>query len=317
VVSHGRGLFFINLFFVSRYLSFVRIVCLLAFWLVGCVKKNTAPPPVVPPAPVVVGLKNVLPVVLKESSGLCFTGGSLWSFGDSGNPNSIYKIDSASSAILQTVTISNFPNADWESITADSSYIYIGDLGNNDGDRKDLVILRIKKADISPSLSQTDVKAEAIHVAYADQTDFTSNSNTNFDCEAMISMGGSLYLFSKDRGDLRTRCYKVPKEPGSYVLTPVSTFNTSGKVTDAAYNASTGELALLGYMNRDLNSFIWLFDGYKGDDFFSGTSKRYTIGVSNTEWQTEGLTYLSAKRLLLSCESTASHPASLFFVQVQ
>jgi hypothetical protein len=97
---------------------------------------------------VTVGLKHTLPAILKESSGLCYTNGKLWTFGDSGNPNEIFSIDSSTGAILQTVVVDNFPNTDWEDITADSSYIYMGDFGNNDGDRRHLKIMRISKQDI-------------------------------------------------------------------------------------------------------------------------------------------------------------------------
>jgi hypothetical protein len=262
-----------------------------------------------------IGLKHTLPVQLKESSGLCYTDGSLWSFGDSGNPNSIYKIDSATGAILQTVTIANFPNTDWEDMTADSLYLYIGDTGNNDGNRTDLKILRIRKADLLSGSAQLSVMADAINFSYTDQVDFSSNSNTNFDCEALMAMGNYLYVFTKDRGDLKTRCYKLPKNPGTYAVSPVSTFDTGGKVTDAAYNAATGELALLGYMNQKANSFIWFFNGYTKDHFFAESSYRVNIGHSSDEWQTEGLVYISPKRLLMSCESTPAHAASLYYVQ--
>jgi len=157
----------------------------------------------------------------------------LWSFGDSGNLNGIYRIDSASGAILQVVVITNFPNVDYESITADATYIYVGDAGNNDGNRTDLKILRIKKADIAKSPGIVNVKADAINFSYTDQKDFEPNTNTNLDCEAMASIGNYLYLFSKDRGDLQTRCYKLPKDTGTYSIAPIATFNTDGKVTDA------------------------------------------------------------------------------------
>jgi hypothetical protein len=138
-------------------------------------------------------------------------------------------------------------------MTADSLYLYIGDTGNNDGNRTDLKILRIRKADLLSNQAQLSVLADAINFSYTDQVDFSVNSNTNFDCEALMAMGNYLYAFTKDRGDLKTRCYKLPKNPGTYAVSPESTFNVSGKITDAAYNSVTGELALLGYMNQKAN----------------------------------------------------------------
>jgi len=287
------------------------------FLLSSCKKTAEIVPPVIiaQSAPITVDLKHTFPELLNESSGLCYTDGNLWSFGDSGNPNSIFKIDTTTGAILQTVTIANYPNIDWEDITADSLYIYVGDIGNNDGNRTDLKILRIKKTDISANTPSVNVMGEAINFSYSDQTGFPYNSNTNVDCEALLSIENNLYLFTKDGGDLQTRCYKISKEPGTYSLAPFSSFNTNGKITAAAYNPVTKELALLGYMNQKTGSFIWFFNDYQGNGFFSGTSARLTFGSPQSDWQTEGLDYISTKRLMMSCESSTSHAASLYAVQ--
>ena len=281
----------------------------------ACKKTESEQNSITPEKNIVTGLKSTLPSVLKESSGLCYTDGSLWTFGDSGNLNAIYKIDTATGAIVQIVILANQPNVDYEDITADSLYIYVGDTGNNYGDRTDLKVLRIKKSDIASTAFELNIQADVINFSFADQKDFTSNDNTNFDCEAITSIGKFLYLFSKNRGDLETRCYKLPKDTGTYSLTPIATFNSNGKITDASYNPSTKELALLGYMNQKKASFIWFFNDYNGDDFFSGIAKRYTIGDINKDWQTEGLAYITANRFMLSCETSTSHPAALYFVE--
>jgi hypothetical protein len=306
------------MFIIRKYLTIGN--CLLSIVIAASCNKNahqaTATPVAdKPAAKIIVEGKHSLPGQLQESSGLCYTDGSLWSFGDSGNPNAIYKIDSATGAILQTVTIANYPNIDWESMTADSLYLYIGDMGNNDGNRTDLKILRIKKADLLSASAQVSVMADSLKFSYTDQTSFSYNSNTNFDCEAMVAVGNNLYVFTKDRGDLKTRCYMLPKSPGTYAVSPVSGFDVSGRITDAAYNRATGELALLGYMSQKDNSFIWFFSNYPGDHFFAYSSRRVTIGRSSDEWQTEGLDYISPTRLLLSCETTPAHAAVLYDIQ--
>jgi len=246
-----------------------------------------------------------------ESSGLIFSDGKLWTFGDSGNPAAIYSIDTASARVKQVVSITNYPNVDWEDITADKDYLYISDLGNNDGNRKDLKILKIAKADIGDS-QYPNVKAEAISISYADQTDFSSNGKTNFDCEAIFSKGDSLYIFTKDRGDFQTRVYKVSKSPGSYVLSPYTSFNVNGKITGADYNPKTNEVALIGYMGSDYNSFIWLLSDFQGDHFFSGNKRRIEIGKPNLSWQTEGIAYIDSGKLFISCETTSDFPSSLY-----
>lgn len=266
-------------------------------------------------AAVTVTLKGIFPYFLRESSGLCFTNGNLWSFGDSGNPAWLFRIDSSTGAIMQTVEITNYTNTDWEDITADPDFIYIGDFGNNKGNRTDLKILKIKKSAITDTPSVINLNAEAINFSYADQADFISNDNTDFDCESVVAAGDSLYIFSKDHGDLQTRCYALPKIPGTYAVAPKATFNTAGKVTAAAYDPVTHELALLGYADQKLKSFIWFFDNFNGTDFFGGTSKKIAIEQSNLAWQTEGLDFISATRLMMSCETTPGNPASLYSVQ--
>jgi hypothetical protein len=287
--------------------------------ILGACTKHTGaatPVPAGPVAPLTLGQSHQFPARLKESSGLCYSDGALWSFGDSGNPNAIYKIDTATGAILQTITIANYPNSDWEDITADVNYIYIGDTGNNDGDRTDLKILRIKKSDIPAGTGTISITAEAINFSYTDQLDLSSNSNTNFDCEALVSIGDSLYLFTKDRGDLQTRCYHLSKNPGTYAVSPIASFNTMGKITDATYDLATRTLALLGYMDKKNDSFIWFFKNYQGENFFTGDTTRYTIVNASADWQTEGLAYISAGAMFLSCESTPTHPAALYTIKI-
>ena len=265
-------------------------------------------------SPLTIGLKCSLPNTLRESSGLCYTDGNLWTFNHGGNSNEIYKIDSSTGAILQTVKIENFPNNDWEDITADSSFIYIGDFGNNNGNRDDLKIIRIRKTDLKVQASIIKVSGEAINFSYADQKDFSKSSRTDFDCQSVILIGHSLYIFTKDGIDFKTRCYKIPNQPGNYQVSPFSSFDTQGKVTAAAFNPVTKEIALLGYANKKLESFIWFLDGYHDDEFFGGKAVRITIGTEK-DWQTEGLDYISSTRLFMSCETSKAQVASLYFVQ--
>jgi hypothetical protein len=152
---------------------------------------------------------------------------------------------------------------------------------------------------------------EAINFSYTDQTDFTP-FQYKFDCESVSSVN-SLSI-SKDGIDLQTRCYKISNLSGNYSVSPISAFNTKGKITAAAYNLQTKEIVLLGYKNKKKESFIWFLKGYKDDNFFSGSTLKITIG-NNIDWQTEGIEYISSNRLFLSCESSASKPAALYSVQ--
>lgn len=258
--------------------------------------------------------KGSLASYANESSGVVFFNGAIWTHNDSGNPAKVFKTDTANGSLLQTLSITNFPNNDWEDITADSNYLYIGDFGNNNGTRTDLKVLKIDKAQfLSSPLSVVNVTAQAINFSYSDQTSYTSNSNTNFDCEAMISIGNFLYLFTKDRGDYQTRVYKLSKTPGTYTITPYTSYNVNGKITGADYHAGKNEVVLIGYMSSDKNSFLYFLNDFTGDLFFSGNKRRIELGNSTDSWQTEGVAYAGtdSTELFLSCE-TSYTPATLY-----
>ncbi|MGC9330764.1 MAG: hypothetical protein ACP5DZ_02675, partial [Bacteroidales bacterium] len=86
-----------------------------------------------------------LEAVLGENSGLVWLNGQLWTHNDSGNSNELFCVDTADCSVLRTVEISNAVNTDWEDICADEDYVYVGDFGNNNGDRTDLCIYKISR----------------------------------------------------------------------------------------------------------------------------------------------------------------------------
>ncbi len=242
-----------------------------------------------------------------SNSGIEWINGNIYTFGDGGNPNAFYKIDTTNGNISQNITVTNYGNQDWEDITADTGFVYIGDFGNNNGNRTDLKILKIRKLDFvnNPS-AVVSVTAQAINFSYTDQTSFVVNTNTNYDCEAMISVGDSLYIFTKDRGDSKTRVYKLPKTPGTYPVSPYLNFNTNGKVTGADYNPINNEVLLIGYKGGNMNSFIWYLSDFQSVDFFSGNKRRVELGNASYAWQTEGITFYnetSTHRIFISCET--------------
>lgn len=237
--------------------------------------------------------------------------GNLWTFNDGGNSATLYRLDSATGTVLQQISISNYGNTDWEDITSDADYIYIGDFGNNKGMRQDLKILKIAKADI-PANGNTSVTAEAINYSYPDQTTFTTNDKNNFDCESIISIGDSLYLFSKNLGNYQTRLYSLPKAAGTYSANLITQYDVKGKITAASINPSNSQIALLGYLSNHTGSFILLLDDFSDNNFFSGTIKRVPIIDHNVDWQTEGISYFNDNRIFISCESTNAVPVTLY-----
>jgi hypothetical protein len=251
-----------------------------------------------------------------ESSGVVLSDGFIYTFNDSGNPSVFYKVNPENGALVQSISVTNFDNKDWEDITADEDYIYIGDFGNNDGIRTDLRVLKIDKSQFANNTAASvSVTAEIIQFSYTEQTSFLSTSTHNFDCETIISKGDFLYLFTKDRGDNNTRAYKLSKVPGQYPLTTLASYQVNGLITGGDYNAQTNELVLIGYSaSGHRNSFIYLFSNFTDDSFFAGNVAKKEIGNSTNDWQTEGIAFGSTNGLdlFISCETTNFSKSKLY-----
>ena len=249
-----------------------------------------------------------------ESSGVEMIDGFIYTFNDSGNSNKFYKVNPTDATLVQTITVSNFPDRDWEDITSDDDYIYLSDTGNNHGTRKDLKVLKIAKSQLNSTEKTITVTAEAISYSYSEQTKFEDSSTHNFDCETLISIEDSLYLFTKDRGDNNTNVYKLSKSPGVYVLTQYDTYTVNGLLTGGDYNPDTKEIVLIGYASGYKNSFLYHLTDFEGDSFFSGKVTREIIGNYKDSWQTEGITYgdTEGETFYLSCETNDFIKATLY-----
>ena len=152
-----------------------------------------------------------VPDGLPEISGIVYQSQQyIYAHNDGGHGPYLFEVSLTEKRVNKKVKINNASNIDWEDIAQDSSHIYIGDFGNNSGNRTDLKIYKINKIDIQ---NMDSVEAEVIEFSYPDQTYFEANNNHNFDCEGMISWGDSLFLFSKNRKDQKTKCYTLPKLP--------------------------------------------------------------------------------------------------------
>ena len=152
------------------------------------------------PAPLCIDIElKVLastPTVLKEASGLETTSsGLLWTHNDD-HYAILYGLDN-SGRTIKTVHL-NHPNRGWEDLARDTSgNLYIGGFGNNQNDRRSLSIYKIPEPE---NIHESVFTAEIIEYTYADQHAFPpTKEKQNFDVDAMISKGDSLYLFTKNR----------------------------------------------------------------------------------------------------------------------
>jgi len=251
-----------------------------------------------------------LPGIMNETSGLIFYEGSLWTHNDSGGKPELYRINMKSCELQQTILIEGAKNFDWEDVAQDEEFIYIADAGNNNGRRKELVIFKVRKSDI-PKRSDSKVNAERIVYSYGDQKSFKFNPHHhNFDCEAIISYGDSLVVFTKNWVDLKTRMYSVPKDPGNYTVFPFDSINADGLITGAAINLAQDEITLIGY--KDFVSFLILLYDFKPGKPASGNIRRIDF-PGFVFVQTEGVEYIDSTSILISAENS-SVPQCLYSI---
>ncbi len=252
--------------------------------------------------------RNINPALLtnldrkvEESSGLALVNGHLITHNDRGNKNKLYTINPSSGRVTGSIQLNNVQNHDWEDLTQSDEHLYVGDMGNNNGDRKNLAIYKISKSRLQFAGEQTAAVDEIISFEYPNQTDFTKGKDHNFDCEGIIYKDGYLYLFSKNRLDKYSSLYRIPAKEGHHEAELISTFAVGGKITGAAIN-SNGQVAIIGFRKKH-DCFVWLLDEYEENDFFSGRKTQITLGPFRHIGQTEALIYVNDTSLLISSEA--------------
>ncbi|MGI8634332.1 MAG: hypothetical protein ACR2KZ_02910, partial [Segetibacter sp.] len=254
-------------------------------------------------------VKTVLPKELKEILGITAVGENIWAITDKPKAR-VFKLD-ASGKLLQTVNVANTEATDVEAVTSDSSFIYIGDVGDNVGDRPERKIIKISSTNI-PEGNEVQVEGEIIDFTFPGGGIAEKKKQNNFDCESLLSFKDSLYLFTKDREDNETKLYVIPKTAGKWEARYISSFNSKGLVTDAAMNKQNTELALIGYHKGHRYPFIYLFKDFIGNDFFSGNHKKIDLADQPWDWQLEGITYSNQNIVYFSCEGTKEVPATFY-----
>ena len=279
--------------------------------LIGCVETTLVQEEVVqtttmsPTSYIPILLQN-LDEELEESSGLAYFEGNVWTINDSGNENIVYQVNLQTGKPERKVRITNAENIDWESLSQSDTHLYIGDFGNNAGDRTDLVILKISKEDL---LTKTAVTAEKIFFSYPQQGNFDERMNShNFDCEASFYYDGVLHLFTKNWENNQTDYYTLGITPGTTRATHHGSFDTEGLITGADINTSTGTIVLIGYENKGIfsQSFLWLLSNYPAENPFGGIASKIMLGSPANLGQTEAIFIKADNSGLISSEAIIS-----------
>jgi hypothetical protein len=196
-----------------------------------------------------------------------------WIENDSGDEPRIYPIHRNGQNYTDTryddeqgVLIGGAINVDWEDIATNATgEIIIADMGNNENDRRDLVLYYLDEP--SPTAGRTTFRKK-VFVRYPDQIRFPPDAEQcNFDCEAVFTVEDTVYFLSKNRGNSHTTLYRMDEQEPEVtnVLTKLGTADVQGQAVGADCTADGQRLTVLTYTG------VWMFvrDALE-QDFFDG-----------------------------------------------
>ena len=259
-----------------------------------CVYPNTTINPTV--------LVSKLSDTLNETSGLAFHNGQWYSHNDGGNPNAIYQLNTLNGSIVSSKFIRNRLNEDWEDLSFNDSFCFLGDFGNNNGNRKNLKVLKMSNAAIAARAGDDTLQSEVINFAFADQIDFTSRSNaTPYDVEAMFVWQDSLHVFTKNWVSSYSKHYVMPCKAGNYTLQVRDSIYTNFMVTGAAIHPQSKSISLVGY-NGSGSAFLMLLWDYAGNEIFSGNKRKINLGSFFNAGQIESIAFKDRSTLYATNE---------------
>lgn len=256
--------------------------------------------------------KSLLPEEVRETSGLFFYNGRLWTHNDSGGQPVLYGLDTTTFEVVQRITLLNAKNKDWEDVCTDGENVYVGDFGNNKGKRKNLRIYTFPLRDI-PMEGNASLTVDSIRFSFGDQTEFNYEKHQHdYDCESMFATDDYLYLFSKGWATGTTRLYRLLKQTGTQVAEVVNGFDSQGLITGADYDRENGVLAIVGYVNKVWLPFLYLI--YDFDDAGVKLSNRRFEMHNYLGTQTEGICFYAKGKCYLSAETSPTVTARVFSI---
>lgn len=243
-----------------------------------------------------------------ETSGLVFANDTIFSINDSGNQPKVQALSAVNGQLLAEWSLSNAVNVDWEALALSPNQVFVGDIGNNMGNRSIFELYRFERNQLS-SLNQS-INAQKFIFKFADQPEgnFPPNAH-NYDAEAMFFWQDSLHILSKNWQNLWTRHYVLPTHwQDTLVVEPRDSFFVDGLVTDAVFDESVNQVLMLGYKKQTTglySSFMYRFLGVN-QGLFAGNFQRVELGSTLTLAQTEGICVSGAQAGYISGEQIVS-----------
>ncbi|MEP6751037.1 MAG: hypothetical protein ABJB86_25100 [Bacteroidota bacterium] len=202
----------------------IFLCCTICFLIVGCNRKKST----TDAGAISFDVPAVQPVVpiINEASGIAdskINPGYAWAEEDSGNPPQLYLLNH-NGKVLKTIYIKGATNVDWEDIAlapgpdAAKSYLYIAEIGDNDGVHATSAFYRFEEP-----LASTD------SVRIFDKVTFAYPDGPR-DAEAFVVEEATKDIYIISKRDSKSRLYKI-SWPYSII-----TLNTAVFIQELPYN---------------------------------------------------------------------------------
>jgi len=193
---------------------------------------------------------------LKETSALQYVNGFLYTINDGSGKAEVYKLDPKTGKIIQTIILNKAKNVDWEALTYDGKHLYIGDFGNNLGDRNNLAFYKFKLSKINNEKKVDTITPDYYLFSLDDQIELitSKNNTTNFDIESFVFDNDQLHIFTKEWNSGHTKHETLETYFKFQITKIVEEFEIETQITDASLK--NGVLFLTGYSKQ---GFVYLY----------------------------------------------------------
>jgi hypothetical protein len=154
-----------------------------------------------------------LPEAVRESSGLVASRkhpGVFWTLSDSGNPPALFAVTREGALVREYAVAAK--NVDWEDLAIDGDgRLYIADVGNNQRDRKEVMVMRVDEPDPRAPLPASGVRPAPLRVTNSWRLTFPGDQP--FDCESLFVLGGKGYVLPKRLNASPAEVYRFELAP--------------------------------------------------------------------------------------------------------
>ena len=195
--------------------------------------------------------------------------GEFWGHNDKGNLPALYRF-TLQGKIAQTVLLDKAQNSDWEAITRDDKgNLYIGDIGDNNKNRKQYTVYRI------PHPAPAAKKAASVaHIRYR----YPGGDSHN--CEAMFYFKNSLYFITKEtKKNANPSLFRLSELAEHRISSAqsVGKIKLEGSVSDAAVSDNGTYMAIL------TDDYLYLSGIQSEKDMLKKPDIRHKIDFGNCE----------------------------------